>query len=193
MKWNQHLNLEGKHAFLGASSYHWLNYDDEKLISTYNNKMAALKGTELHEFAATCIKLKQRLPKSNKTINMYVNDAIGFGMSPEVLLYYSPYCFGTADSIGVRHNILRIHDLKTGSIPAHMEQLYIYTALFCLEYRYKPSDFEKIELSIYQSDGIITDYPTSEIIVPVMDKIEHNNKILTKLDIEGGLLNELYE
>lgn len=192
MKWNRHLNLEGKHAFLGASSYHWLNYDDEKLISTYNNKMAALKGTELHEFAATCIKLRQRLPKSNKTINMYVNDAIGFGMSPEVLLYYSPYCFGTADSIGVRKNVLRIHDLKTGITPAHMEQLYIYAALFCLEYRYKPSDFETIETAIYQSDSILIDNPTSEIIVPIMDKIEHYNKILTKLDVEGGLINELY-
>ena len=83
MKFNNHFNLEGSHAFLGASKYHWINYDDEKLIASYNNFMAAQKGTELHDFAARCIKLGQKLPKSTKTLNMYVNDAIGYKMTPE--------------------------------------------------------------------------------------------------------------
>lgn len=187
MNFNKHLGLEGKHAFLGASTYHWINYDDKKMLSTYKKRLATLKGTELHEFACTCIQLKQKLPDSNKTLNMYVNDAIGFNMTPEVLLYYSPYCFGTADSITVRDNVLRIHDLKTGEGPTHMEQLYIYAALFCLEYGYKPSDFKMIETRIYQNDDILIDNPTSEIIVPIMDKIIHSTKILIEqYGDEGG-------
>ena len=46
MKWNQHSAIEGTHAFLSASSYHWLNYTDEKLISVFKSKLAAAKGTE---------------------------------------------------------------------------------------------------------------------------------------------------
>ena len=126
MNFMKHSNLEGQHAFLGASKYHWINYDEEKLTNTYYRFMATLKGTELHDFAARCIKLGQKLPKSHKTLNMYVNDAIGFKMTPEQILYYSDNCFGTADSISFRDNFLRIHDLKTGEIDAHMEQLMIY-------------------------------------------------------------------
>ena len=98
---------------------------------------------------AQCIMLNQKLPKSKQTLNMYVNDAIGFKMTPEQILYYSDNCFGTADAILFRNNFLRIHDLKTGKIPAHMEQLEIYAALFCLEYKVKPADIE-MELRIYQ-------------------------------------------
>ena len=133
MNFNNHSNLEGMHAFLGASKYHWVNYSDEKLVSTYQKHLATLKGTELHDFAARCIKLGQKLPKSKKTLNNYVNDAIGFKMTPEQVLFYSVNCFGTADAISFRNGVLRIHDLKTGVTPAHMEQLMIYAALFCLE------------------------------------------------------------
>ena len=49
-------------------------------------------------------------------------------MTPEQILYYSDNCFGTADAILFRNNFLRIHDLKTGKIPAHMEQLEIYAS-----------------------------------------------------------------
>ena len=64
MNWNTHSNLRGAHAFLGASKYHWLNYDDKKLRESYLNALAVKRGTELHDFAATCIRLKQKLPKS---------------------------------------------------------------------------------------------------------------------------------
>ena len=119
MNFIKHSNLEGQHAFLGASKYHWIRYDDEKLLDTYDRFLATLRGTELHDFAAICIKLNQKLPKSQKTLNMYVNDAIGYKMTPEQILYYSDNCFGTADAICFRDNFLRIHDLKTGKIPAH--------------------------------------------------------------------------
>lgn len=183
MNFNKHSNLEGQHAFLGASKYHWINYDEEKLANTYNSYIATLRGTQLHEFAASCIKLGQKLPRSNKTLNMYVNDAIGFKMIPEQILYYSDNCFGTADTIVFRDDFLRIHDLKTGVTPAHMEQLEIYAALFCLEYDVKPADIG-MELRIYQSDDIMICNPTVEDIVPIMDKIIIFDKIITDINKE---------
>lgn len=180
MNFNKHSNLIGQHAFLGASTYHWINYSNDKIAETYVNMLAKQKGTELHEFAAQCIKLKQKLPKSNKTLNMYVNDAIGFRMIPEQILYYSDNCFGTADSIVFKDGILRIHDLKNGVTKAHMEQLFIYDALFCLEYRIKPGEI-KIENRIYQSDDIEIANPAAEIIVPIMDRIITSDKIIEKI------------
>ena len=180
MLFNNHKNLEGTHAFLGASKYHWIRYDDEKLISSYRKYIAVLKGTELHEFAAQCIKLGQKLPKSKKTLNMYVNDAIGYSMTPEQVLYYSDNCFGTADSISFRNNLLRIHDLKTGEIPAHIEQLMIYAALFCLEYKVKPGEIN-FELRIYQADDILVSNPTAEDIVPIMDRIISFDKLINNI------------
>jgi hypothetical protein len=170
------------HAFLGASKYHWINYNDEKLAESYRNFKAAERGTELHEFAAQCIKLKQKL-KGTANLANYVNDAIGFGMTPEVILYYSEYCFGTADAIKFdeRKGFLRIHDLKTGTIPAHMEQLEVYAALFCLEYRLKPADIG-MELRIYQNDDIQIFEPSVENIVPIMDKAVHATKILREIN-----------
>lgn len=153
MKFNDHSKLVGCHAFLGASQWHWLNYDDDKLIDRYNTVTAAQRGTELHDFAATCIKLNQKLPRSGKTLNLYVNDAIGYHMTPEQVLFYSENCFGTADAICFRNDFLRIHDLKTGEIPAHIEQLEIYAALFCLEYNVDPNTIG-IELRIYQSNEV---------------------------------------
>ena len=183
MNFNKHLNLDGQHAFLGASKYHWINYDETKLIEAYSKFIATQKGIELHEFAAQCIRLGQKLPKSKKTLNMYVNDAIGFKMTPEQPLFYSENCFGTADAISFRDKMLRIHDLKTGVIPAHMEQLEIYAALFCLEYKVNPADIN-IELRIYQSDQILYHNPTAEDIATIMDKIITFDKLINKIKSE---------
>ena len=185
MQFNYHGNLAGQHAFLSASKYHWINYDESKLIDTYNNFAAAQRGTELHDFAAQCIKLGQKLPRSQKTLNMYVNDAIGYKMKPEQILYYSPNCFGTADAIAFRDNFLRIHDFKSGITPAKMEQLEIYAALFCLEYKVKPSSID-MELRLYQSNDIIYHNPTADDILPIMDKIVTFDKIITKMKLEEG-------
>lgn len=185
MQFNKHYNLEGSHAFLGASKYHWINYDEEKLIASYNSFLAAQKGTELHSFAAQCIKLGQRLPKSHKTLNMYVNDAIGFKMVPEQVLYYSDNCYGTADSITFKDDFLRIHDLKTGATPTHMEQLMIYAALFCLEYKVKPG-LIGMELRIYQNDDIAVIQPQATDILPIIDKIVTFDKLIKKIkEVEG--------
>lgn len=188
MSYNKHYALEGQHAYLGASKYHWINYSEEKLATSYLKHLATLRGTELHDFAAKCIQLRQKLPKSQKTLNMYVNDAIGYRMVPEQVLYYSDNCFGTTDAISdldqvCKSGLLRIHDLKTGEIPAHMEQLEIYAALFCLEYRFKPNDIE-MELRIYQSDEILIHKPTAEDIVPIMDKIITFDKVIDRIKAE---------
>lgn len=185
MNFNNHSNLEGQHAFLGASKYHWINYDEAKVAESYSKFMATQKGTVLHAFAAQCIQLGQKLPKSQKTLNMYVNDAIGYKMTPEQILYYSENCFGTADSISFRSRLLRIHDLKTGMIPAHMEQLEIYAALFCLEYKVNPADIE-IELRLYQNNEVLYHNPTVEDIVPIMDKIKTFDKIINKIKEQEG-------
>lgn len=180
MIFNDHSKYEGQHAFLGASQYHWINYDEVKVASAYNNFLAKQKGTELHEFAAQCIRLGQKLPKSKKTLNMYVNDAIGFRMTPEQILFYSPYCFGTADTISFRNGYLRIHDYKSGVVPAHIEQLEIYNALFCLEYGVKPTDIQT-ELRIYQSNEILFHHPEPNDIFQIMDKIVRFDKIISGL------------
>lgn len=181
MNFISHSNLEGQHAFLSASNYHWLNYDDDKLVDVFNNWKAAQRGTELHEFAATCIRLGQKLPRSERTLNNYVNDAIGFGLQPEKVLYYSDNCFGTADAIGFdsKKGLLRIHDLKTGTTIAHMEQLEIYAALFCLEYHKNPDDIQ-FELRIYQNDEVNVMNPTAEDIIPIIDKIIAFDKLIEK-------------
>ena len=180
MIFNKHSDLEGKHAFLGASRYHWINYDEEKVADTYSKFLAVQKGTELHDFAARCIKLGQKLPKSRKTLNMYVNDASGYKMVPEQVLYFSENCFGTADSISFRNKMLRIHDLKTGVTKAHMEQLEIYAALFCLEYKLKPDDID-MELRIYQNNEALIHNPDPIDISTIIDKIVDFDKIINQI------------
>lgn len=183
MNFNKHSNLEGRHAFLSASGYHWVNYTEERLAERYSTWLATQKGTELHEFAAQAIRLGIKLPKSSKTLNMYVNDAIGYAMTPEQPLYYSENCFGTADTIAFRNNMLRIHDLKTGESRTSEKQLEIYAALFCLEYRYDPREI-KMELRIYQYDEVRIYNPDPEEILMIMDKIIAFDKQIETL--KGG-------
>ena len=185
MNFNKHSNLEGQHAFLGASKYHWINYDEGKVADSYAKFLATQRGTIYHDFAARCITLGEKLPKSNKTLNKYVNDAIGYKMTPEQILYYSDNCFGTADAISFRNDLLRIHDLKTGVIPAHIEQLEIYAALFCLEYAVKPGDID-MELRLYQNDDITFFNPTADDILPIMDKIVTFDKIINHIKEQEG-------
>ena len=183
MIFTKHSNLEGLHAPFGASQSAWLRYDDEKILATYNNMKAKEMGTRLHAWAKETIDLGIKQPRSKKTIYAYVNDAIGYKMDTEVVLFYSPRFFGTADAICFRNGTLRIHDLKTGVTKVHMEQLMIYAALFCLEYKIKPTDIE-IELRIYQSDEVLYHNPTAESILSIMDRIVYLDKMLERLDCE---------
>ncbi len=185
MIFNKHLDLEEQHAFLGASKYHWVNYDEEKVVDVYSKYLATQRGTMLHDFAAQCIRIGQKLPRSKQTLNMYVNDAIGFKMTVEQVLYYSENCFGTTDAISFRDGVLRIHDYKSGVTRARMEQLQIYASLFCLEYGVDPGEIE-IKLRIYQSDEIVYHDPTEDELNPIIDKIITFDKILNQIKAEEG-------
>lgn len=184
MQFIRHTNLEGLHAPFSASQSSWLRYDDEKVREVYANKRAAERGTLLHSWAKDTIDLRIKQPRSQRTLYAYVNDAIGFDMSTEVVLYYSPRFFGTADAISFRNGVLRIHDLKTGVTKVKMDQLMVYVALFCLEYKIKPGDLKDVELRIYQNDEVEIYNPTAEEIVPVIDKIVHLDNILEKMEEE---------
>ena len=181
MNFNQHFRLNGLHAPFSPSQPSWLNYTDEKALDVYSNKKAAEMGTRLHNWAKETIDLGIRQPRSKKTIYAYVNDAIGFRMDTEVVLYYSDRFFGTADAISFKDNFLRIHDLKTGTSPVHIEQPLVYSALFCLEYKIKPSDI-KIELRIYQNDEIQIYEPEEGEVEEVMNKIVHLDELLSSYE-----------
>lgn len=183
MTFNLHQDLEGQHAFLSPSKYHWINYSEDKLIETYKSYLAIQKGTELHDFAKRCIRLNIKLPKNGKTLNSYINDAIGFNMTPELVLKYSDNCFGTADALSFRRSFLRIHDLKTGSTPVSMNQLKVYFALFSLEYNIDPKSIQN-ELRIYQNDDVMIEHADPEDILSIMDKIVLFDKRIEKLKSE---------
>lgn len=153
MRFNNHSKLSGSHAFLSPSNYHWINYDEQKIDASIHASFAARRGTELHDLAQKAIRLGVKFPDTEETINRYVNDCIGFRMTTEQILYYSPNCYGQADAIRFRVNKLRIFDLKTGITKCKVTQLEVYAALFCLEYNFMPVDIE-MEFRIYQNDEI---------------------------------------
>jgi len=164
-------------------------------------------GTLLHVYAADCIKLHEKLRKTDihgvkfdlmrkgipeyaidisrvyPTFMNYVNDAIGYGLDPEIVLYYSNECYGTADAINLDGNLLRIHDLKTGITPAKMDQLMVYAGLFYLEYGMKPENVRS-ELRIYQMDEIIVYEPEIEEIREVMRDIVDKDRVLQSMNQE---------
>lgn len=207
MNFNKHSELEGRHAVLSASKHSWLNYDDNKLLDAYVNSYATNIGTLVHAYAKDKIifrqplednrgeknallfhLLKNDIPERVITLDTlfynllpYVNDAIGYKMTPEQVLYYSDYSFGTADAISYNRNVLRIHDLKTGATPASMDQLLIYAAWFFLEYK-KEANFQRsrTELRIYQNQEIIVHTPTNSEIAAVMEKVIHGAALIEK-------------
>lgn len=207
MDFNKHSEIEGKHALLSPSQHAWVNYDFDKLYSKYYKQFVPVMGTSLHALAEHLNKHNIKLTKNDKHLVMYhllesgiprraidldyiypnlvnyVNDSIGYRMSPEQSLKYSENCFGTADGLSFRNGLLRIHDLKTGSVPADMTQLVIYAALFCLEYGIKPKDIAT-ELRIYQSDEISVLNATRDDIEPIMETIVKSDEFLKKIKLE---------
>ncbi len=186
MRLRPHYDLVGKtHAFLSPSKSSWLNYDEDKLDRVWHTAQAAQRGTDLHAFAAEAIRLGIRLPDTQTTMNAYVNDCIGWRMSPEQPLVYSGNCFGTADACGFRNNTLRISDLKNGVTETSMRQLEIYAALFCLEYNFKPNSIS-MELRIYQNDAVRLLEPEPDAIFHVIDRIITLDKRIDELRAEVG-------
>lgn len=185
MRFNNHSELAGFHAFLSASKHHWVNYSDEKLDRAFVAHAAANRGTRLHDIARQLIAEGINMPRNKKTINQYVNDGIGFRMTPEVVLFFSPNAFGTADSISFRKNVLRISDLKTGITPTSFRQLEVYVAFFCLEYRINPNDIV-IELRIYQNDEVKLHVPDPVYIMEIMEKVKAFDKRINAIREEDN-------
>lgn len=177
MNFNTHSDLVDKHAFLSPSNYHWLNYTPEKLAQVYRHQKQKEEGTQLHDFASVAIKKGIKLSPLKKALNMFVNDAIGFKMVSEQILFYSRNSFGTADAIKFKDNLLRIHDLKTGITKPSFKQLDIYAALFCLEYGVNPEDIQ-IEERLYQGNGFEVSVPEPLYIRRIMNQIEEFDIIL---------------
>lgn len=184
MRFNSHSHLKGIHATLSASQNAWTNYDEEKLEAVYRARLAAQHGSNLHEFAAQCILLKQRLEETGQTLNTYVNDAIGFRMTPELVLYYSMDAFGTADALSFRDGFLRIHDLKTGLNEASFRQLEVYAAFFCLEYKKNPFDLDGMEFRIYQSDDIKKMDGDPHTVMQIMETVRKFSPKIAQLRAE---------
>lgn len=183
MRFNEHSRFVGSHALLSPSKYSWVNYDEDKLDNMVHAAHAARRGTELHELAHQLIRLGESLPDTPRTLNRYVNDCIGFRMSPEQILFYSPNCFGQADAIGFRKNLLRISDLKTGVNECKFMQLRVYAALFCLEYRVKPTEIG-MEFRIYQNDDVRIEEGDPLEITSIMDKIIWSDRRIDEINEE---------
>jgi hypothetical protein len=183
--WNRHSAFEGLHAtHLSASKYHWVNYDDDKFDRVFVMQEAAKRGSELHALAATLIKMGVPLRQNGTTLSMYVNDAIGYRMKPELMLMYSVNAFGTPDAICFRKNLLRIHDLKNGQALTSFKQLECYGALFCLEYLENPFKI-KMEFRIYQNDEVRVHIPDPDDIMHIMQKYKYFDKRIDELRKEA--------
>lgn len=157
------------------------------MIEYVKSMRAKELGSELHSVAELNIKHGLMLA-GESSLAMYVNDAIKLNMSPEVLLYFSKWFYGYADSICLDHdNWLRVHDLKTGLKPASMTQLYIYNALFCLDYSIEPEKLNGIEDRIYQNDQVFIDQPDPQLIKNIMIKMISANATLEDLVERGEL------
>ena len=177
MNFNRHSELDGLHAYLSPSTYHWLNYTPEKLEAIYHNQKMKEEGTLLHAYASMAIQKRLKQAHQKKALNMFINDSIGYKMSSEVVLYYSHNAFGTADAISFKDNLLRIFDLKTGVTKPSFKQLDIYAALFCLEYGVNPETIE-VEQRLYQGNGFEVNIPEPLWIQEIMDRIVEFDEIL---------------
>jgi hypothetical protein len=170
MHFKRHSNLTGEHAFLSPSYHHWINYSPDRLIQRWHSAQASLIGIEQHAYAREAIENGELQSDESTLLGRYINDCIRFGMSAEVILFFSENCYGTADAISFKNNKLKISDLKTGVIPGSVHQLEIYATLFCLEYDIDPYDI-RIELRIYQGDGVAVYDADPEVIMFIMKKI----------------------
>lgn len=213
MNFNLHSELRGRHAIFAPSVPYWMNDSEEEAIQRYCSSFATAVGTALHSLAEDHIRYSvkmtrfdnkyvplallkakipasvvDRLPVDNlfENLMLYVNDCIGFRMTPEVVLYYSDIFFGTTDAIHFdeRERLLQINDYKSGSSPAKMDQLIGYDALFRLEYcpllRIRPEEIRS-ELRIYQFGEVRLCEPEPDEVISVMNHIKALDKTMSAL------------
>lgn len=139
MNYTRHSELEGKHAFLGASKSGWLRKSPDELFRAYARTYITTIGTAIHDIARKHIKHSFPVTLDDKNsvllslvedykiplqiidaavdfasvfdnFMIYVNDCIDYDMVPEQILYYSYNCFATTDAIN------RLDDIMENSI-----------------------------------------------------------------------------
>lgn len=201
--------FKGTHAKLNASNSSWRRYKtEEQFYNKYVADYAQDLGTAVHNLSEDLINFKIKVNKNDKhllmyaiakagipknaydldfifpTFAMYVNDAIGYRMTAEKVIGYSEVAYGTSDAISLKDGLLRIHDLKTGHSPAHMDQLITYAAFYCLNNDIKPESI-KFELTLYQAGDKLTYIPTSEEVAEAMQETVNGSDIMMRFLEEG--------
>ena len=138
------------------------------------------------EFGTLLLKHLHYIPgEAFLTTKQFINDSIGFRMESEKRLTVSSMIYGTADAVRyyTKENLLRVSDLKTGKRPAKIEQVFIYAALYCYEYKLKPLN-TNFEARIYQNGEIFIEQPSGEDINEILINIVHKDEVAKKF--EGG-------
>lgn len=180
----RHPELADRHAHLSPSKYSWIRYDDDKFTATWHRRMASIRGTQEHEYAAMAIRLGMRQPNTKSTLNMFINDSIRWKLEPEVALYADDLFFGHADAAGFRKNVFRVSDYKSGETPTSMDQLKCYVALFCIEFDMSPFDFAA-EMRIYQFNEIREELADPHEIMIIIDRWKSFGKIADQMQREA--------
>lgn len=173
MRFKRHNAIADMHAKLSPSKYHWVRYDDDKFDRWYMSQLASQRGVEEHEYAQRAIALGIRQAESTAALNRYINDSIRWKLTPEQIFFYSVHCFGTADAAGFNEarRIFRVSDYKSGRTATSMDQLKLYSGLFCLEYDWSPLEIS-IEMRIYQGKTPREELADPHEIMVLMDRIK---------------------
>lgn len=167
------ISLQLKYSTLKDLSHSILSYIYRKY---YDEERA-----EITETGNKILQTARVLPKEKLvTLQQYINDGSGFRMKTEQTLVYSDFIYGTADAIRYEDDVLRISDYKSGKHPVSMDQLLVYAALFCLEYKVDPMK-TKFHLRIYQQGKIICNEPEGSQILDIANRIVYVNKVATSV------------
>lgn len=122
---------------------------------------------------------------------LFICDSIGFRMESEQKLSVSKIIEGTADAVRYypKENLLRVSDLKTGSRPAKIEQVFVYAALYCYENRLDPLK-TNFETRIYQNGEVYIEHPSGDVISNALNISLHLDEVVEKFRRgEGNVLN----
>lgn len=150
------------------------------IFSKYSYVDSKTMETRLGYYGSTLLHFMKYLPEETfGTIKTYVNDCVAAKMDTEVRIEFSENFFGTADAIRFDDKTLKVFDLKTGVMPAKIEQPIIYACLYLLSNRIDPKQVP-VEVRIYQNNDILQATPGPEDLIPIMNKIIHFDNIMNE-------------
>jgi len=146
----------------------------------------------LSELGRTLLQNMKYIPNEvYGTLKAYINDSIAYFMVPEEcegVTDYSKDFFGTCDALYFesKSKTLRIFDLKTGSRPAKIEQVFIYAALYCLRNKVDPYDIS-FDLRVYQNEEVIIADQNPDLVRQFMDTIIRFDAMVRKHNKGGAI------